>query len=79
MANEIGFSILKLFAKEYQAVYAVHEDTANINIHIVVNSVSCVDGHRYYGKRKEFYALMDYLRKTLYRFGITKVEYVGNR
>lgn len=77
-ANAIGLSILKFFESEYQAVYAVHEDAANINIHIVINSVSYVDGHRYYGTKKEFYALMDYLRKALYRFGVNKLEYVSS-
>lgn len=31
---------LKYYSKKYQVVYAVHEDTKNLHIHVAINSVS---------------------------------------
>ena len=42
----LGFHIAELFG-EYQTVYAVHMDGSHIHIHMVMNSISFVDGHRY--------------------------------
>jgi len=42
----LGFHIAALFG-EYQTVYAVHMDSSHIHMHLVMNSISFVDGHRY--------------------------------
>lgn len=78
IADEIGYLTMRFFGKEYQTIYAVHEKPDNPHIHIVINSVSYVDGHRYYGTRKEFYDMMNYLRSILFKYGIKELIYVPN-
>ena len=58
---------------------AVHEDGANLHIHLMFNSVSYLDGHRYYGRREEFYSLFNWLKALLRRYGIYYLVYVPNR
>lgn len=49
------------YAPEYQIVYAVHDDTENTHIHFVMNQISYVDGHRYQGKKKDYYDFMRHI------------------
>lgn len=78
VVNKIAQAALWYFGREYQGIYAVHEKPQNPHIHIVINSVSYVDGHRYYGTKKEFYDMMKYLRGILFRHGIKELIYVRN-
>lgn len=55
----IGREIMLFVGQEYQAVFAVHENTANLHIHFVLNSVSHVNGDRYYGTRKDYYIMLN--------------------
>ena len=47
IANLIGREIMYYIGNTFQCVYAVHEDTDNINLHIVFNSVSYNLGKRF--------------------------------
>lgn len=76
-ANEIANRLALYFCYKYETVYAVHEDTDNLNIHIVINSVSYVDGKKYGGTRQEFHAFKAYMGKVLGEYGID-VYYVPN-
>ena len=77
-ANRIGQVAASFFAKEYQAIYAVHEDTDTLHIHIVVNSISYIDGHRYGGTKKEFYSFMHYMKEVLRcYFNVYSFRYVS--
>ena len=42
----VGFHIAGLF-RDFQIIYAIHLDSRHIHIHMVMNSISFVDGHRY--------------------------------
>ena len=49
---DVAFEITEKFVKEYmgdryEAVYVVHDNTDNIHSHIIMNSVSFVDGKKY--------------------------------
>ena len=66
----IGREIMSFVGQKYQAVFAVHENTANLHIHFMLNSVSHVNGDRYYGKRKDYYIMLNGLKKILHRHGI---------
>lgn len=49
---ETAFEIIGRFAKEYlgnryEAVYAVHDNTEHIHGHIILNSVSCLNGRKF--------------------------------
>lgn len=74
-ANEIGSRIAQFIGREYQTLYAVHENREHLHIHIVSNSVSYIDGHRFYGRRKEFYTLMEGIRRILRDYGIYRLIY----
>lgn len=78
IANEIGYRISAFIGKEYQTLYAVHENRDHLHIHIVANSVSYIDGHRFYGRKQEFYALMEGIRRILRDYGI-KLMYMPKK
>lgn len=79
IADEIGRRIAEFIGQEYQTLYAVHENCNHLHIHIVSNAVSYIDGHRFYGRRREFYALMEGIRRILWDYGITKFMYVSKK
>lgn len=55
MADEFAKKIIQHYAPEYQIVYAIHEDNDYVHTHFVMNQVSYKDGHRYQGKKKDYY------------------------
>ena len=78
IANEIAQQALCYLGKKYQAIYGVHENKYHLHIHIAMNSVSYVDGRRYYGTRAEFYAFRDFLQRLLSSYDIQQLQYVSN-
>lgn len=79
IAYDIAEQISAFFFSEYQTVFAVHEDKAYLHIHIVINSISYIDGHRYYGKREEFNAFKAHVRNILKRYGVNILMYISNK
>lgn len=77
IANEIAKQFMVFFAHDYQTIYAVHQDKLHLHTHIIINSVSYVDGHRYYGTRAEFKAMQHYMKKVLEKYNIHTLEYVS--
>ena len=77
--NEIGKKVMNKIGEEYQTVYAVHTDKPHLHIHLVFNSVSHIDGHRYYGTKKEFGKFKTTVKKIVREHGINSVEYVSNK
>lgn len=77
-ANKIGYEICAMLAREFQVVYAVHEDTEHINIHFVMNSVRWTNGSRYYGNKAEHYRMMGLIGAVLRKYRIYRLEYVPN-
>lgn len=55
LADSYAQGIIQYYAPEFQIVYAVHTNTDNTHIHFVMNQISHTDGHRYGGKKKDFY------------------------
>lgn len=52
VTEETAFALVGEFVKEYlgadyEAVYAIHNDTDHIHGHIIFNSVRCTDGYKY--------------------------------
>lgn len=39
--------LCRLFGGRFQIFWAVHQDTDNLHVHCVINSVSCMDGKKY--------------------------------
>lgn len=58
----IGFQTGVLFA-EYQMVYGVHYDTAHFHLHVAMNTVSFVDGHKYSDGLAVFWKLKSWLQQ----------------
>ena len=80
-ANTLAQKVCCYYGKEYQIVYAVHENTKNLHIHFVMNTVSYIDGHKFSESPYEFQQFKNYVqsminekerevRKMEIRFGI---------
>lgn len=55
-AHTIGMEFAqKLFGDRYEAVVATHLNKHHLHNHIVINSVSFVDGKKYHSNRKSYY------------------------
>ena len=70
IASDIGRKIIDWLGAEYQSVYAVHDNSNYIHLHIVFNAVSFLDGHRYRGSRAEYYDLQAAIKDVLRPYGI---------
>lgn len=69
-ANEIARRAVEYFGEKYQTIYAVHEDAGHIHAHIVMNSVSYIDGRKCYGTKKEYYDFIEYMKDVVRPYGI---------
>ena len=61
-ANSYAQKIIQHYAREYQIVYAVHTNTDEVHIHLAMNQISYLDGHRYEGKKKDYYDFLQHIR-----------------
>ena len=50
----IGKFVERYLGSEYEAVYAVHDNTAHIHGHIIFNSVNCITGKKYRYERNNY-------------------------
>ena len=46
-ASVIAWNFIKYFQMNYQVVFAVHTDTQNIHVHIVLNTTNILKGNNY--------------------------------
>lgn len=63
-ADYYAQQIIQFYAPKFQVVYGVHVDTDDLHIHFAMNQISYVDGHRYEGKKKDYYDFMKYMRRV---------------
>ena len=68
--DALAEDICRELGRTYQIVCAFHEDTQTPHVHVVLNPVSYVDGHKYSGTREEHRGLMALLWKIVSRHGI---------
>lgn len=61
IAYEIGLEIINTCFKNYQSIFAVHENTDNLHIHFLINSVSYIDGRKWHLTIWESRHLKDYI------------------
>lgn len=55
-AHEIGMEFARrMFGSQYEAVVGTHLDKAHLHNHIVINSVSFVDGQKYHSSPESYY------------------------
>jgi len=69
-AFHIGKLIGDFYYPDYQIVYAVHENTENLHIHMVMNTVHRFTGKKHKGKKDDYYRFQDHIRKTIRKFGL---------
>ena len=70
IVDQIAQKISTYFQDQYQCVYAIHEDTEYLHIHLICNAVSYVDGHRYRGNKTEYYDFVSWLKRLLSKYSI---------
>lgn len=75
VAQKIGQQVANYLGRKYQTVFAVHENTDNLHVHLVMNAVGH-DGTRYRGTHQEFFSIKNYLRTNLKQYNIWRVQYV---
>lgn len=61
---KVGLEVMNKFFDGYQTIFAVHEDTDNLHIHFVFNSVSYLTGKKWCLNFKEFYQLKQDMEYT---------------
>lgn len=74
-AHEIGVKLAKkLFGDRFEVVVTTHLDKAHIHNHIVVNSVSFVDGKKLYWDKAFYYRMREESDKLCLEYGKSIVE-----
>ena len=54
--HKIGVEFAQeLFGDDFEVVVSTHVDKSHIHNHLVINSVSCIDGHKYHEPNTEYY------------------------
>lgn len=70
-AGKIAVKLAEYYAQQgYQVLTAVHEDKPTVHIHMLMNTVNLWDGHKYEGKKKDYYKFQNYMKTVLKRIGI---------
>lgn len=64
LAGQYADKIIQHYSSEFQILYAVHQNTDHTHIHFLMNQVSYIDGHRYQGKKKDYYDFQKHIRNT---------------
>lgn len=67
----IAYKVAWYYGQEYQILFAVHEDTPHRHIHFVMNTVSYLDGHKYPGRKEDYYRFCGYVGEVLDPYRIT--------
>lgn len=70
-AHEIACQLALYYGGRFQITWAVHEDTASLHIHFVMNRVSYLSGKKYEGDKADYYAFQNHVRSVLRAYGLT--------
>lgn len=63
-AAQYASQIIQHYAPEYQMVYALHVNTDDLHVHFVMNQTAFTDGHKYSGKKLDYYQFLDHIRNV---------------
>ena len=76
MAHEIGIKLAeRLWGNKYQVIVATHLDRENhLHNHFVVNTVSFIDGIKYYRSAKEYHDMQNESDKLCREYGLSVIE-----
>ena len=80
IAHEIGVKLAKeLFGDRFEAIVATHCNTDCPHNHILINSVSCIDGKRFYDQRKTVYEIRKVSDRLCREYGLSVIEKPSER
>ena len=68
LALTIAYEIAAYYAGTYQICFGIHENTDNIHIHFILNTVSYIDGKMFCGGPFELAAFKQYVNQVFGRF-----------
>ena len=65
----LGYELTECYANRYQLVFSVHWDHGAGHLHVVMNTVSYVDGRKYSGSKAEYYGYEAFAKSVAARYG----------
>lgn len=75
LAHRIGVELVERCFDGFEAVVGTHLDRRHIHNHIILNSVSFLDGHKYHSTQKSYYAALRKTSDELCReYGLSVIE-----
>lgn len=77
IAKLIADEVIKAVGGKFECIYGVHEDTDELHFHLAFNTVSYVDGSRFYGKKHEHYGIINIIKFACSYYGFI-AYYVKN-
>lgn len=63
-AQRIAYEICELFFPEHQMLFAVHENSENLHIHLLLNTINCMTGNTIH-MDKSFFGRFHYALRTI--------------
>ena len=71
----VGEFVKEYLGKDYEAVYAIHNDTDHIHGHIIFNSVRCTDGYKYdYPKGEWEHRIQPLVNDLCKKYGLSVLD-----
>ncbi|MDR1816058.1 MAG: relaxase/mobilization nuclease domain-containing protein [Clostridiales Family XIII bacterium] len=79
LAHEIGVALAQeIFGGRFEVVVATHLDKGHIHNHLVINSVSCVDGKKYDDCKASYRRIRETSDRLCREHGLSVIEYPSN-
>lgn len=76
IAHKIGIRLAEeLLGSRFEAVVATHLNTSCLHNHVVINSVSGIDGKKFYDQRKTVYEIRRISDRLCREFGLSVIEH----
>ena len=69
-AKKVAESACDYYGGDYQVVAAIHQNTEHLHIHMIMNTTDIHTGKKYQGKKKDYFAFENHIRKTAKRHGM---------
>ncbi len=74
-ANQIGKELAQeLWGDKFQVIICTHINKENVHNHIILNSVSFIDGMKYHNSNEEIALMKDTSDRLCYKYGLSVVE-----
>ena len=79
-ANKIGQELAReLWGDKYQVIICTHINKENVHNHMILNSVSFVDGKKYHNSNEEIALMRDTSDRLCLKYGLSIVETIFKR